>query len=290
MRNRISFAALVLTLIAASAGGQDRSGLMNVGDARINYAVAGRGDAIVLIHGWAQDLDAWDDQVAAFSPNYRVVRYDLRGFGQSSGFADMTADPEDLRILLDSLGIRRAHVVGLSRGARVALDFAVAFPDRVQTLVLEGCSLLADFQPLPPGPRLFETFAQIGRTYGLDSLGKFILASPLAWMPPDRAQAREQMHHMWARYSGRDLLDPHGESGRIPEARMDQLAGIRLPTLIVNGDHEMPILKVVADTLARRIPDARKIVIRDAGHAAHMAQPVPFNKALEEFFGAQPRP
>jgi len=277
-------AVVLLALSCGTLGAQPRR--INVGDAEINYDVAGRdgGQAIVFVHGWAQDLKVWADQMVAFSGRYRVILYDLRGFGESTGFADLTADPDDLRILLDSLGIRRAHVVGLSRGAQVALSFAAAFPDRVSALVLEGCSPPVDFQPMPEGPRPVELFGQIARAHGLDSLGKFVLASPLAWMPPEKPELRQQLRQSWTRYRGRDVLNPRPPSGRVPQARMAQLRTLRVPTLIVNGDHEMPLLLVVADTLARRIPNSRKLVIGNAGHGAHMAQPAPFNRALQDFF------
>jgi pimeloyl-ACP methyl ester carboxylesterase len=276
-------AALTITL-CSTAHGQTQLKTVNVGDATINYESTGQGRAIVWIHGWAQDLTTWDDQVAAFSPKYRVIRYDVRGFGESGGHADLSADPDDLRVLLDTLGIRSAYVVGLSRGATVALRFAVAFPDRVAALVLYGAPPPDGFQPRPPGPRIVEVFAQIARTHGLDSLGKVVYASPLVWKRPDQPGQEAQFQKFWARYRGRDLLDPRPESGRTPPARVDQLNQIRIPTLVIHGDHEMPLFQMVADTLVRRIPNARKVVIKDGGHGAHMYQPALFNKALADFF------
>lgn len=291
MRSPLTLAALICaTALHAQiqSGGSTQAGRIDVGDARINYVSTGSGPAIVFIHGWSQHLGIWDDQVAAFSPTYRVVRYDLRGFGASSGDADLSADPDDLRILLDSLGIRAAHVVGLSRGAGVALRFAVLFPERVNGLVLYGVGPPAGYQPLPPGPNLMAMFREIAEKHGLDSLGRFLFASPLAWQPPDRPRDTEQSMKQWRQYSGRDLLHPVPESGRTRKVTIDDASGIRLPTLIVHGDHELPLLKAVADTLLRRIPNARKAVIVNGGHGAHFAQPERFNATLHDFFAALP--
>jgi len=86
-----------------------------------------------------------------------------------------------------------------------------------------------------------------------------------------------------AEYSGRDLLDPHPPSGRVPPARWDLIETLMMPTLIVNGDHDLPMQLIVADSLARRLPNARKVVIVNGGHGAHLMQPEQFNRALLAF-------
>jgi pimeloyl-ACP methyl ester carboxylesterase len=284
MRHRF----VVASIMAAAAGAvaHAQSARVNVGDAEIHYELSGQGNTVVLIHGWAQDLTIWDDQVAAFAPRYRVLRYDRRGYGNSTGHADPTADPDDLRILLDSLGIRSATVLGLSGGSGAALNFAVAFPDRVHALVLYGQGPPEGFQPMPAGPRPGELFGPIARKHGLDSLRKFVGSLRMGWEPPNRPDYRDRLNRMWSRYDGRDLLDPRPPSGRVPRARMDQLTQIRVPTLLIVGDHERPLQRMVADTLTRRIPNARQIVITDGGHGAHFAQPESFNAAVLEFLGA----
>ena len=285
MKPLLSTLPALLAMSALGACAPESAGSVNVGDADIHYESTGRGQPVVLLHGWAQDLTIWDAQVAALAPGYRVIRIDLRGFGESGGFADETAEADDLRVVLDSLGISTAHVLGLSRGARAALDFAVNFPDRVSALVLYGMPPPEGFQPMPLGPGPLGDLGELARSHGLDSVGKAVIASPLAWMPPDRPDLQAALREGWARYKGRDLLDPRPPSGRLPLARVDQVDGIRVPTLIVHGDHELPLMQQVADTLVRRIPGARKIVIAEGGHGAHFAQPEQFNRAILGFFG-----
>ncbi len=278
---RASALTAMLVMVAAAvtshARAQERSGDVNVGDATLRYRMSGTGQTLVLIHGWALDLLIWDDQVAAFAPRYRVLRYDRRGFGESTGYADRTADPDDLRILMDSLGVRSAYVLGLSAGARVALDFAVAFPDRVDALVLYGSGPPQGFRPMPPsrGP----THRQIALDHGLDSLGGYLFAVFGATSP----EARGTLAPHWSRYRGRDLFDPRPPSGRIPPAHVDQLGSVCVPTLVVRGEHEVAPLLPVADTLVARIPDARLAVIAGGGHGAHFQQPERFNRVVGEF-------
>ena len=273
---------------AASLQLSAQTASVNVGDASIHYELSGTGKTVVLIHGWAQDLTIWDDQVMALSPRYRVLRYDRRSYGSSTGHADPTADPDDLRILLDSLKIPSAIVLGLSAGARTALSFAVAFPERVSGLVLYGSGPPVGFQPMAAEPRSNPRF-DIAKNYGLDSLRKWVEGTGFHWEPPNNPGYRRRVDRMWSRYDGRDLLDRRPPSGRIQTAGMDDLAKIRVPTLIVVGDHERPLLRLVADTLTRRIPNARQVVIADAGHGIHFAQPDRFNTALLEFLDSVAR-
>ena len=276
----------MLLLLGASpsvAGTQPR--MLNVGDATIRYEVRGTGQPIVFIHGWAQALEIWDDQVTAFAPHYRVIRFDRRGFGQSTGHADVSADADDIRILLDSLGIRTAHVVGLSAGARVALRFAAAFPGRVDGLVLYGAPPGPDFPGYPAGGGQL-IMADIMRQHGIDSVRKAILAAPIAWMPSGRPELVERLNRGLAQYTGRDLLNPQPQSGRVPEVRWDETHTVRSATLIVHGDHETPRNIAFADSLRRRMPNVRRVVITDGGHGAHFAQPEQFNAALMQFFAS----
>ena len=266
---RTTMAALAI-LSATEAGLGAQSGMLDVGDAVIHYDMAGRGQAIVFLHGWAQDLTIWDEQGPVFAAQYRVVRLDRRGFGKSTGHADPSADPADLIILLESLGIRSALVVGLSAGAGTALRFAVAYPDRVRALVLYGFAggALADFPGRTPGAGEARGFSEIARKYGLDSLGKAVFSSPLAWTPPDRPWRLDSLPTWWRNYAGRDLLDPKPPSGLVPAPRWDQLPMLRVPTLLVNGDHDIQAALVVADSLERRLPDVRRVVIKDAAPVA----------------------
>ncbi len=279
---RIVLLLVLLVLSQGFAGAQTRT--LNVGGgASINYQVTGRGPTVVFIHGWSHNISVWDDQVPAFKTRYQVVRYDSRGFGRSTGFADQSAEPHDLLVLLEALHVKRAFIVGHSRGGSVALRFANAYPNRVAGLVLYGA--FPEGFPAPPEVgQLFGSFPSIAKQHGLDSVGKLLLASPIAWVPPGRNDITDRYRRLWTAYSGKDLLDPHPESGRVPAVRISDLANIKVPTLVIVGDHEAPFIAAAADSLARHIPNAKKVVIPNAGHGAHFAQPSSFNSALLDFF------
>ena len=264
--------------------------VISVGDATLRFELSGRGQTVVFVHGWANTLAVWDEQVPAFAQRYQVLRYDGRGFGRSTGFADVSADPDDLRILLDSLGIASAYVVGLSAGSDVATRFAFAFPRRTLALVrLSGAPPQGMPGPPPRARENRERLAHILRTYGMDSLHTFVLAQP-GFVPPDETQAErskrlERQAKGWD-YDGRDLLDPRPQSGRVPAVPWERIRELAVPALLVNGAHDGARQLMVADSLAKYLPNVRKVVIQRAGHAANLSQPAHFNTALLEFFAS----
>jgi len=285
MRRTILLVTALVLSVGSAGAAQTRA--LDVGDARISYDLKGRGRTVVFIHGWTHNKTVWDDQVAVFSKRYRVLRYDSRGFGNSTGFADESAEPLDLLVLLEALRIDRAYIVGHSRGGGVALRFAAAYPDKVDGLVLYGAAPPADF-PYPPesaeSGRLFGSLPAIAKQHGLDSVWKLLLTTELAWVPPGRTDVTERYRKLWLSYSGKDLLEPHPESGKVPLPSTARLSTLRMPTLVIIGDHEMAFLAAAADTFAHRIPNVKKVVIPNAGHGTHFAQATAFNGALLDFF------
>ena len=115
-------------------------GVAEISGARLYYELAGSGDAVVLVHGGWGDIRYWDEQFAMLARKYRVLRYDVRGYGRSSLPVEGAAysDEEDLANLLNHLRIRNEHVVGFSMGSRIAVDYVLAYPGRSRSVVLVG--------------------------------------------------------------------------------------------------------------------------------------------------------
>ncbi len=113
----------------SAAQSQVQSGFAEINGGKIYYEVAGSGHPLVLIHGGQMDRRMWDEQFDLFSKSYRVIRYDVRGFGKSPASTNVYADEEDLAALLKYLQVDKAYIVGLSLGGRIAIDFALTHPD-----------------------------------------------------------------------------------------------------------------------------------------------------------------
>ena len=112
-----------------------------INGARLYYEAAGNGDPLVLLHAGIADCGMWDEVFAALAERFRVIRYDRRGYGRSLMPVGDYAHINDLAGLLDHLGIASAHLIGCSDGGRVTLEFALAHPARVRSLVLSGTGI-----------------------------------------------------------------------------------------------------------------------------------------------------
>ena len=150
-RRRALTAALIAAtaMLSARPTGAERLALPG---SHLFYESRGDGPPVVLIHGGNLDAGMWDADVSALATRFRVVTYDVRPYGRSGPVTDDYAWHGDLRVLLDHLKIERASLVGLSLGARVAVNFTLAHPARVDRLVLAGPGL--DGWPFTPDPQL----------------------------------------------------------------------------------------------------------------------------------------
>ena len=137
-----------------------QSGFAEVNETRLYYEIAGSGHPLVLIHGFTLDTRMWDDQFELFSQHYKVIRYDLRGFGKSAlPSRESYVRADDLRALLEYLGIGRTYVLGLSIGGSVAIDFAISYPELAAALITVD-SALGGFQFAQFGQSLEQIWAK----------------------------------------------------------------------------------------------------------------------------------
>jgi 3-oxoadipate enol-lactonase len=116
-------------------------GVLSIQGAPLYYEIAGSGQPLLLLHAGVADSRMWDEHFSEFARSYRVIRYDQRGFGQSEIPARRFAYYEDAHEILTHFACKRTHIVGISFGSKVALDFALAYPELVSSLVLVSPSI-----------------------------------------------------------------------------------------------------------------------------------------------------
>lgn len=285
----VVFSLVFLACVAAVSGQGARSGVTTRG---LAYDIEGDGDAVVLIHAFSVDRRMWDREVQVLRSRVRVIRYDLPGHGQSPMPAEPYAPHEDLKALLDELGVARAALVGLSAGTAVAADFAIAYPDRVTKLVLAS-----------------------------PSVNGYVPKGSMEWMKPvfDAARAGDARGaaERWAETPIMRVDDP-GAAARLRRLVLDntalwglasnpqrslqpqafgRLAEIRTPVLVLVGERDTDDIHAVANALSTQVTGAKRIVIPGAGHMLNFAAPEVFGRALVEFLtaryfpgnGSQPR-
>jgi len=262
--------------------GAPEGGLADVNGASLYYDVAGNGEPLVLVHAGIADRRMWDGQVEAFAERYRVVRYDMRGYGRSEAPVGAPfSHHDDLRGLLDFLGIERAILVGCSNGAKTVIDFALAHPERVRVLALV-CPTVSGFESDEEPPEEWDELVAADDLERVSELEvRFWVDGP--YLRPDdvdpalRDLVREM--NLIALRNEPDL----GEERPAEPLAVSRLAEIRAPTLVVAGDLDRPEVGTRAELLAGSIPRAQKAVINGTAHVPSMEKPEEFNRVVLEF-------
>jgi 3-oxoadipate enol-lactonase len=279
MLPRLVAACALLCAVCGTAGAQTVSGFAEVNGTKLSYESRGKGPAVVLIHGGLVDMRLWGEQMRPLSKRFRVVRYDLRGYGGSDAPTEPFSHLEDLRALLDYLRIEKATLVGLSLGGIIAADFALEHPERVERLVLVGPGLRGDKQPPPKDAAAALEAREKGPEAFADATMKRELYAAVRPGTDAHALLRRMLVENFKALSTFRLL-------KYPETpTAERLADIKAPTLVLIGSRDGRNLLNIADTLASNIHGARKVFIDGSSHHPPVEKPKEFNRALLDFLG-----
>jgi len=277
---------LLLVCLGGTVCGSERTSVQSfaeVNGTRLYYEMVGKGPAVVLVHGGLVDSRMWDDQMNDFSKQYKVVRYDLRGFGKSIDATESFSHIEDLRALLEFLKIERATIVGLSLGGIIAADFALEYPERVDRLVLVGSGLRGDKQP----PAKDQISAWEAATRGdVETFVKITMESDLYNGARPGTVAYTRLRQMLVE-NFKAIATFRPGFLKYPEPPTNErLASIKAPTLVVIGSRDAESLKNIALILATKIPHARKVILNGVSHHPPVEKPGQFNKAVLKFLSS----
>jgi pimeloyl-ACP methyl ester carboxylesterase len=266
---------------SAAAGNQGADRLFTSDGAQLRFRDQGHGPAVLMIHGWTLDLQMWEPQVRVLRDAFRIVRLDRRGFGLSTGRPSVRQDVADIGSLCAYLDIRRVAIIGMSQGVRAALGFALAAPEMISCLVLDGPpdyrgagSAADDGVPL-------DRYRALIQTHGISAFRREWNAHPLVSLRTGDPRMREILSSMIQRYPANDLLgstvDDHAAASSSP------IDSIVAPALVITGDHELATRTQAADALARQLPGAARAVIRNAGHLPNLDNPNDYNATVRAF-------
>ena len=244
----------------------DRSGVS------IYYEVHGTGPVILLSHGYSATSQMWRGQIDTLTRNHRLVLWDMRGHGRSDSPEDPDAYSEaltvaDMAALLDEVGAEQAIVGGLSLGGYMSLAFHLAHPERVRALMV-----------IDTGPGFRKDAAREDWNRNALRAGERLESMGLEALQGLSREMATSTHR-----SAKGLaLAARGMLTQRDARVIDSLPHIAVPTLIVVGANDEPFLPA-AEYMNRKIPDSRKVVIPNAGHAVNLDRPEPFNRAVAEF-------
>lgn len=253
--------------------------------AKFYYELAGEGLPVVLLHAGIADSRMWEDQFNALSKHCRVLRYDLRGYGQTTADGSSYTHHTDLKALLDQLGIDRAVLIGCSNGGRAAMNFALTFPERTAGLVMV-CSSPEGFEfERAPSPLR----DAINAAFDAGDLETTARLETQLWVVGARrkpeevpAAIRDQVYEMNLIALTKEVAGV-GDEGDIEPPAAERLDELHLPTLILIGELDSPVSFAAGNLMLGLIAGARTVVIPNTAHLPNMEQPDLFNQIVLDF-------
>jgi pimeloyl-ACP methyl ester carboxylesterase len=258
---------------------------------KLHYEETGSGTPVIFVHEFAGDHRSWEPQLRYLSRRYRCIAFAARGWPPS----DIPEDPakysqdrarDDILAVLDALSIDKAHIVGLSMGGFAALHFGLAYAERARSLLVAGCGYGAERDQTEKFRAETVTISNV-----LQQEGIVAFAERYAY-GPTRVQFEGKDPRGFAEFKA--MLAEHSATGsaltqiKVQRERPsiydleDQLATLRVPTLIMNGDEDWPCV-APGLYLKRTIPSAGLLMLPNTGHAINLEEPAAFNAALTDF-------
>ena len=263
------------------------SGLISIDDTQLYYEIsdADNRQTLVMLHAGICDSRMWQSQVAHFAQTYRVITYDMRGYGKSPMGKTAYKSVQDLEALLDHLQVENMILMGCSYGGLISIDYTLAHPDKVQGLILVGSGISGFEFTGDPHP----LSAKIDEIYDTG----------------DMEQVSELEVQMWVDGVGRsaDQVDPNVrklvyDMNLIPllvdevlwdmeeapsSPAIDRLNTLTQPSLLIIGNLDVQTSHERTDLLEQRLPNARKVVMENTAHVPNMEFPNEFNQIVSDF-------
>jgi pimeloyl-ACP methyl ester carboxylesterase len=267
-------------------------GYIEVPGGKIYAEADGDGPPVVFVHAGVAHLRMWDEQVAALRDAYRVLRYDTRGYGKTRVEDVPYSNSADLGLVLDHFGADSAHVVGLSRGAQIALDFAVNEPARTRSLawVAGGVRGLE----VPDDPRDEAVWHQTEELEKTKDWEKIVELETQLWtdgpdQPPTRVDPDVRRRMMqWNLESYRAEQSPNQVTP--PEfVAAEHLDRLTMPVLATWGTLDVTSTLRSGEWLVANLPGIRSRVFEGVAHMVNLERPAEFNQMLREFLDESER-
>jgi pimeloyl-ACP methyl ester carboxylesterase len=263
---------------------------VNVEGVDIHYAASGSGaKTLVLVHAYPTNLELWEPQIEVLSRSRTVVAYDVRGFGRSDAPADADAyspdqSVEDLRALVDHLGVAEVELCGLSMGGNIALNFALAHPRLVSSLIVSGTG--AGSGDMSVFARTTNAWADAAERGGMGAFADTIAANPIFAEYSDRGPAENERLRALilansvpgVAHTAREVLAKR----KSINALASRLSELPVRTLVVVGEKDVACI-APANVMTSTIPASRLVVVPGTGHFNNLEAPAIVNELILGF-------
>ncbi len=264
-----------------------KSGCAPINGAKIYYEVAGEGDPFVMIHAGVADSRQWNKEFAHFARSYKVIRYDMRGFGQSEPVEGEFSLLGDLVGVLDQLKIEEPVIVmGCSMGGMTAIDFALEHPDRCKALILVGAAAGGLELDVPE----VEKFDEVEKAYKNKDWDLIAELETQIWFDgmnraPDQVDPvmRKLAYEMNRNALSHEAKELGKRLPNIDPPAATRLNELTLPILTIVGDQDVPYMLAAANYMAEHIPSVRKVIVENAAHLTNLDHPDQFGEIVTAF-------
>ncbi len=262
---------------------QIETGYVLVDGGKLFYELAGSGKNIVLLHDGMVNREIWDEQFPFLAKTFRVVRYDRRGYGKSSDPETKYSHIADLNQLFIQLKVDKAIIFGMSSGGRLAIDFTLTYPQKVEGLVLVG-AVVSGFGYTSHMATRGGHF-DAGKITDPVKVNEYYIKDDPYEIYAENTLAKEKVLK---------LLPNLARENRIPtqpaaKVAVRSLAEIKVPTLILVGEYDIPDVHAHAGVINAGIANSKRDIIPRSGHLIPIEQPALFNETVMNFLNKLPR-
>ncbi|WP_066063331.1 alpha/beta fold hydrolase [Neobacillus soli] len=262
-----------------------KTGFAEINGTSLYYETKGEGQPLLMVHGYPLDSSMWDAQFEEFAKHFQVIRFDSAGSGQSRAHDNDFSLVDDIKGLLEYLGVQKVHLIGLSVGGNLSMDFTLANPEMVDKLILVSTGLLgwSEFSL-----ERQEYQAKLKECPQSDGLTEVVNLMCKAWAAGPFRSVDELSQDFIEKYSIMLRTNLTKENGKgkmiLPETKtIDVAENIKVPTLIVSPDVDFPEFSAISQFLHEKIRASKMAVIPGTAHMINMEKPSEFNRLVLSF-------
>jgi pimeloyl-ACP methyl ester carboxylesterase len=258
---------------------------------RLYFEETGSGHPVILVHEFAGDLRSWEQQMRYFGKRYHTIAFNARGFPPSevpehiSSYSQGHA-ADDILAVLNHVGERQAHIIGLSMGGFATLHFGLRHPARARSLCIGGCGYGAEFDKREIFRAEADVIAGTIRSEGMPAFAERYAYGPTRVQYENKdPRGHAEFKRMLAEHSAVGSANTQqGVQKERPSlyALVEEMRRITVPTLVITGDEDWPCL-MPGILMKQSIPSSALVVIPNAGHAINIEEPEEYNRLVGDF-------
>jgi pimeloyl-ACP methyl ester carboxylesterase len=258
---------------------------------RLYFEETGSGQPVILVHEFAGDLRSWEPQMRHFGKRYRTIAYNARGFPPSDVPEQVTSysqarAADDILAIVDHIGAKKAHIIGLSMGGFATLHFGLRHPQRALSLCIGGCGYGAELEQRDTFRAEADVIANMIRSEGMPAFAKRYAYGPTRVQYENKdPRGHAEFEAMLAEHSATGSANTQqGVQKERPSlyTLVEEMKRIDVPTLIITGDEDWPCLKP-GILMKQSIPSSALVVMPNAGHAINIEEPDEYNRLVGDF-------